>query len=109
MTCSPPPLVSPSAARRSRPRGCSATTTSTSATTALSAATICAATSGSSTLAGRGRVEACPVLEQRVDHRVADEADAVDVTALVAEVAVGLRRGDQQQVGEQVGDAAVDL
>lgn len=54
-------------------------------------------------------VEAGLVLEQGVDHRVADEVDLVGVGALVAQVAdrVGARR--EEQVRELVGDEAVDL
>ena len=46
---------------------------------------------------------------QRVDHRVADVADARGVDALAREVLLRLRAVREQQVGEAVGEDAVDL
>ncbi len=57
------------------------------------------------------RAVAGGVLEppQRVDHRVADVADARRVDALVREVLFRLGAVRQQQVGEPVGEHPVDL
>src|SRR5207302_1605620 len=57
----------------------------------------------------RLRVEAVEVPEQRVDHGVAHQVDPVDRYALRGQVADGLGAGREQQVGELVGDAPVDL
>ena len=52
-----------------------------------------------------------PALEaaQRVDHRVADEAHAARVDALGGEVRRGLGAVGEQEVGQPVGEDAVDL
>ncbi len=46
---------------------------------------------------------------QRVDHHVADEDDALRGNSLGVQVGLGIVRRDQQQIGELVGEDAVDL
>ena len=47
--------------------------------------------------------------QQRVDHGVAHEDDALAADALRGQVDLPFRRGHEERVGEQVGDTAVDL
>jgi hypothetical protein len=56
-----------------------------------------------------GDVEPFEVAEQGVDHRVADEVDALGRDALAREVADRLGAGDQVQRRQRVGEPAVDL
>lgn len=56
-----------------------------------------------------GRGEAGAVLEEGVDHGVADEEDALFRDAGLSEVGVGDFGGGEEIVGDAVGDHAVDL
>ncbi len=47
--------------------------------------------------------------DQRVDHDVADAVDALLGDALAPQVLVAVGRGGQQDLGESIGDHAVDL
>ena len=54
-------------------------------------------------------VEAVEVVQQGVDHRVADEVDAVGGDPFAFEVDDPFRRRDEKQIREEVGDAPVDF
>ena len=55
---------------------------------------------------GRGRRQ---VVHQGVNHDVADQVDLGRRDPFAAEVFVGVRRGGQQEIGDGVGDEAVDF
>ena len=57
----------------------------------------------------RVRLRVVDVLEHGVDHRVADELDALGSDPLAAEVVDGALRVREQEVGEMVGELAVVL
>ena len=59
--------------------------------------------------ADRARIEPIQVVEERVDHRVADEVHAVPGDSLRGQVVDALRAGHEQQVGQLIGDPAVHL
>ena len=65
-------------------------------------------------LQAEGRARACAQRagqerEQRVDHRVADDRDASRVDALRRQVLGAIVARTQQEVGEPIGENAVDL
>jgi hypothetical protein len=55
------------------------------------------------------RAQVRQIGQQRVDHRVADEEDALVGHACFSQVGVGHLAGGEEPVGDGVGDQAVDL
>ncbi len=56
-----------------------------------------------------GFFRALDVLPERIDHQVADEVNALRGDALAQQVHASAFFGDEEEVGDGVGDDAVDL
>ena len=55
------------------------------------------------------RIESIEVGKQGVDHRIADEVNAFGIDTLAGEMRDRVRAGAEQEVGEAIGDDAIDL
>ena len=82
---------------------CSVTTPKPSASRAIAASMPARASVSAGAIA---RARCC---EQRIDHHVADELDARRVDAFAREIRRGVALGRVKQVGELVGEDAIDL